>query len=194
MNGVAPERSPGSLVSGRPEPGRRLFFALWPDTPTLEALLASLPRLVPQGLGRSQRRDQLHLTLEFLGSVPESRVPAALATGAAVAGRTPAFEIVLDRVEHWKRPQVLCLTATASPAALTELVLSLRSQLLARGFEPEKRPYAAHLTLARKVRRPPSLEAVEPLGWPAREFSLVESSTDPSGSRYERLATWPLGA
>jgi 2'-5' RNA ligase len=64
---------------------------------------------------------------------------------------------------------------------------------VARGFQTEQRPFKAHLTLARKVRRPPADAVFEPLAWPAHEFSLVESTTDPAGSRYERLATWPIG-
>jgi 2'-5' RNA ligase len=175
-----------------PEPARRLFYALWPESGTLDAVARVMRRLVPQGTGRPQRRDQLHLTLEFLGAVPESRLPRVLEVGAALAGTGAGFEILFDRLEHWKRPQVLCLTATVTPEPLAALVMSLRSQLLARGFDPEKRPFKAHLTLARKVRRPPPILALEPLGWPAREFSLVESTTDPSGSCYERLATWPL--
>ncbi|NJD31610.1 MAG: RNA 2',3'-cyclic phosphodiesterase [Gammaproteobacteria bacterium] len=176
------------------EPSRRLFFALWPDAPTLEAVLAALRRNLPRGIGRAQRPDQLHLTLEFLGSVPESRLQEVLDAGAALSGRTPRFEIVFDKVEHWKRPEVLCLTASATPEPLAAFVQALRSELLARGFEPEKRPFKAHLTLARKVRRPPPLATLQPLPWPAGEFSLVESTTDPSGSRYGTLATWPLAS
>ena len=180
--------------SGGSEPARRLFFALWPDPATLDAVAGSVRRLVPPGAGRPQRRDQLHLTLEFLGNVAESRLPAVLEAGRAAAGGTAGFEIRFDRIEHWKRPQVLCLTATETPEPLAALVRSLRSQLAIRGFAPETRPFKAHLTLARKAGRPPSIPAIEPLGWPAREFSLVESITEPSGSRYDRLATWPLGA
>lgn len=174
------------------EPDRRLFFALWPAPATLEALVAAMSRLAPPGVGRAQRRDQLHLTLEFLGSVPEFRLSTVLAAGAAVAGCAGPLEIVLDRSEYWRRSQVLCLTASVTPDPLAALVHGLRAELLARGFEPEKRPFTAHLTLARKVRRPPRLPAVEPIAWPSREFSLVESRTAPAGSRYERLATWPL--
>jgi len=51
------------------------------------------------------------------------------------------------------------------------------------GFEPDRRSFRAHLTLARKVRRELPASVVEPVTWPATELSLVESTTLPSGSR-----------
>jgi RNA 2',3'-cyclic 3'-phosphodiesterase len=180
---------PGS--SGRV---RRLFFALWPGLDAMDAASAAVRRLVPPGTGRPQRPDQLHLTLEFLGSVPEPRLVSVLEVGEAVAASATPFEIVLDRLEHWQRPQVLCLTASVVPEPLAALVLSLRSALADRGFEPEERAFRPHLTLARKVRLPPPAGPVEPQRWAAREYSLVESIIGPEGSRYERLATWPMRA
>jgi 2'-5' RNA ligase len=173
---------------------RRLFFALWPGPDALVAATAAVHRHVPPGTGRPQRPDQLHLTLEFLGGVPEARFGSVLEAGESVAGSVIPFEIILDRLEHWQRPQVLCLTASVVPEPLAGLVRSLRSALSARGFDPEKRPFKPHLTLARKVRLAPPAESVAPQRWAAHEYSLVESITGPEGSRYERLSTWPLRA
>ena len=173
---------------------RRLFFALWPGPEALVAANAAVRRLVPPGTGRPQRSDQLHLTLEFLGDVPEPRLGSVLEAGAAVAGSAAPFDIVFDRLEHWRRPQVLCLTASLVPEPLVALVRSLRSSLSDRGFVPERRPFRAHLTLARKVRLPSAAGPVESLRWAAHDYSLVESITGREGSRYDRLATWPMRA
>jgi len=173
---------------------RRLFFALWPGPAALAAATAAVHRLVPYGTGRPQRPDQLHLTLEFLGDVPEPRLVSVLEAGVAVASSATPFEIVLDRLEYWQRPQVLCLTASVVPEPQVALVRSLRSALAARGFEPEERSFKPHLTLARKVRLPPPAESTESLRWAAHDYSLVESISGPDGSRYERLSTWPMRA
>lgn len=172
----------------------RLFFALWPEPFALDASRERLRAHAAGVDGRLQRADQLHVTLEFLGNVPESRLAAVLEVGAAASGSLAPFDVVLDRIEYWRRPQVLCMAASSIPQPLQALVQSLRSELVARGFQAEQRPFKAHLTLARKVRHPPPTVALEPLVWPAREFSLVESTTDPAGSRYQRLATWTIGA
>jgi 2'-5' RNA ligase len=134
------------------------------------------------------------VTLEFLGDVPESRLQAVLDAGAAASGGASACELVFDRLEHWKRPQLLCLEAEATPEPLAALVRSLRCELQLRGFTPETRPFRAHVTLARRVARVPPLPAkVEALRWPLRKLSLVQSLTDPSGSRYVELAAWRPG-
>ncbi len=176
------------------EPARRLFFAIWPDEAAQARLAAAVREFVPPGAGRPQRPDQWHVTLEFLGEVPESRLPVVLDAGAAASGGARACELALDQLEYWKRPQVLCLVAGSIPEALAALVQSLRSELQLRGFTPETRPFRAHVTLARKLRQAPPLGGVERVRWPVRRFSLVQSVTEPSGSRYLELAAWPAGA
>jgi 2'-5' RNA ligase len=175
---------------GRAERCHRLFFALWPGEPLRIALAPRLRALQPQGAGRPQSPQQWHVTLEFLGPVPASRVAAAQAAAAAV--RAGPFELVFDAVEHWRRPEVLCLVAGEVPPALDGLVRDLRAGLAAHGFEPDRRAFRAHLTLARKLQRPVPVAPFEPLRWPADEFALVESVTERTGSRYTPLAGWPL--
>jgi 2'-5' RNA ligase len=180
----------GAVPPDRAVQTHRLFFALWPGEPLRSTLAGRLATLVPPGLGRPQRPDQLHLTLEFLGAVPAARLQAA--RDAAMAVRGEPFELVLDTVEYWRRPRVLCLVAREIPPALARLVQSLRVELASRGFVPERRPFRAHLTLARKVGQPPDLAAVDRVHWPATDFALVESVTERAGSVYQPLWAWPL--
>ena len=174
----------------RPLDSRRLFFALWPDARLREQLVERIRPLVATVASRPQRPDQWHVTLEFLGAVSASRVAAVLEAASTV--RAPPFQLVLDTVEHWRRPAVLSLTPRESPVGLVTLVAALRLALEARGFEPERRTYRPHLTLARHVAAPPDVAAPEPLVWPANEFVLVESTTGPPGAIYEPLSAWPL--
>lgn len=175
-----------------PGTARRLFFALWPGDELRSAIAPRLRALQPPGRCRPQSPEQWHVTLEFLGSVPEERLTAVRESAAAV--RAAPFEILFDVVEYWRRPQVLCLAATQVPPALAGLVLQLRAGLAAQGLEPEQRPFRAHLTLARKVTRPGPVGPCEALRWPAAEFVLVESVTERAGSRYRPLDRWPLVA
>lgn len=169
----------------------RLFFAAWP-LPEVQQGLAAIVGGLPGGIGRLQRPDQWHMTLEFLGAVPAERLAAALEAGTVAAATGRPCEVRFDAIEHWRRPQVLCLTARETPEALSGLVRALRTELAARGFEPERRDFRAHMTLARKVLRSPGELPLGPLGWPVEELALVESITDRAGARYEQRAAWPL--
>jgi 2'-5' RNA ligase len=184
MSGPVPPAAP------RAERHHRLFFALWPGDDLRSALAPRIRALQPAGVGRPQRPDQWHATLEFLGPVPASRVPAAREAAAQV--RAPPCEILFDAVEYWRRPQVLCLVARVLPPALEALVTQLHAGLAERGFEPQSRPFRAHFTLARKVHAPVTVAPFEPLHWPVADFALVESVTDRAGSVYTPLANWPL--
>jgi 2'-5' RNA ligase len=184
MSGPPPADAP------KTERLHRLFFALWPSDTLRSALAPRIRALQPADVGRPQRPAQWHVTLEFLGSVPASRV--AVARDAASQVRASPFEIVFNAVEYWRRPEVLTLVAWDLPPPLESLVIQLRAALATRGFEPESRPFRAHMTLARKVTNPVSPVAFEPLRWPAADFALVESITDRSGSVYTPLATWIL--
>ena len=166
----------------------RLFFALWPDEP-LRVTLAGLIATLTSGFdGRWQRPDQWHVTLEFLGDVPPQRLASLHAAAGQV--RLRPLSIAFDRVEHWRKPQVLCLAASSVPDELAHAVNELRAALLREGFSPEQRPFRPHVTLARKVRSAESTTFDQPIVWRADRFALVRSVTAPAGSRYEPLGWW----
>jgi 2'-5' RNA ligase len=175
----------------RPERMHRLFFALWPTDVLRASLEPGIRALQPSGAGRPQRPDQWHLTLEFLGPVPGGRLADVRAAADSVGAQSCA--VLLDAVEFWRRPEVLCLVARETPAALADLVAQLRSSLARRGFHVESRPFRAHLTLARKVHQPVAAVPFAPLQWPVESFALVESVTDRLGSVYTPLAHWRVG-
>ena len=146
---------------------------------------------LPGVAGRRQRPDQWHVTLQFLGDVPESRLPAVLDAGSAASGAAMACDIAFDRLEYWKRPQVLCLAAGLAPEALVALAGALRQELRRRGFTFDERPFRAHVTLVRGLGQRPPRPAFEPLVWPVHGYSLVQSMTERSGARYVEIAAWP---
>lgn len=168
----------------------RLFFALWPDDALRSELASRVPTLLEHVQGKAQRPDQWHVTLEFLGAVPRERQAALHAAADHLHGAPLA--IVFDQLDHWRRPQVYCLSASSTPLELERLVSGMRASLQDEGFEPESREYRPHVTLARKVRAAPTGALDQPLEWCADRFALVRSITGPAGSRYEPLHWWNL--
>ena len=151
---------------------RRLFFALWPDDEVRHALLHWQTQHQAARI-RWQHRADLHLTLHFLGTVEPERLDALRVLGEAVSiGR---FRLVLDRVGHWPRPQVLWCAPASPPDELMALHRRLGEGLVGIGLPVERRPFRPHVTLARKVRSDPDIGPIQPVDWSVREYALVES-------------------
>jgi 2'-5' RNA ligase len=174
----------------RAEPSHRLFFGSWPTDAEREALGAVLPRLEWASGGRRVPIANYHLTLAFLGTVAAARLDAVRAAAAQV--KSSAAVIQLDRIEYWAKPQLLCLVASETPLGLRLLVQELWQALARIGFKPDVRPFKAHVTLARKVERPPASRSVSPVPWAVDRLALVESIGTPEGPAYTPLAFWPL--
>ncbi len=166
---------------------RRLFFALWPDEAVLKAL-AKLCQGLDLGEGKPVDCGKFHITLVFLGEVPEDKIEALKMLAEKLAFRP--CELTFNRLEHWVRSAVLCLTAETVPEPLTELVKELKRGVRKLGFKLERRPFRPHLTLARKVRKRVAACAIDPVYWPVRELALVASELTPEGSRYQVLGRW----
>lgn len=167
---------------------RRLFFALWPDDEVRQILHHWQVSYLPGNVRWTHRAD-LHMTLHFLGQVAEDRLDLLHDLGAATAGQP--FLLVLDRIGHFPRPRVLWAGPSAAPPELGALHGDLAQGLRTRGFEVETRRFHPHVTLARKIRRPPASAPLEPLSWPVRELVLVESRGD-EVPHYHPIGRWPL--
>ena len=184
-------------------PTRRLFFALWPDAEQRAALLHATAKIVRHCGGRGVPEANLHVTLAFLGSVPESRLQDL----SAIARRAAAFSadaaplaVSLGALEHWARPQVLAVLERAeeprgAPASgVAELARRLTIETAAAGFSPDLKPFRAHVTVARKVARAPRAIDMRQVLWSFDAFALVESRTLPEGPVYSVVESFVLGS
>lgn len=168
---------------------QRLFFALWPPMETSLKLYELAGKLL-RGGGRRVTPENIHLTLAFLGSVLPSFGRCAEQVPEAIRGES--FTMTLGQIGCWVHSGILWAGPTHVPNALWQLVQALNAGLATCDYVPDKRPYSAHLTLARKVHRCQEKQPIEPLTWDVRQFCLVQSRTFPEGVRYEILRTWGL--
>ena len=65
----------------------RLFFALWPPLEVAEQLAGVARAVAQQFGGKPTRQETLHLTLAFLGEVPDDRMSLLMQTARRNAGR-----------------------------------------------------------------------------------------------------------
>lgn len=182
-------RPPGDAVPPAGAPGRRVFFALWPDDALRREILARAPGRAEHG-GRPVPAANLHLTLVFVGRADAARI-RCLDTAARRVVFSP-FSFQLLGLGSFPGPGILWLGEAEPEAPLAALAGQL-SEILAKdcNHRPETRPYRPHVTLARRVRRPPPPTPVAPLTWRVRRFCLVESLDTHDGPRYRPLAGYP---
>lgn len=179
-------------MSASPAPQRlgaahRLFFALWPDAPNRAALARAVAAVAPAA-GEAVPAENLHVTLEFLGAVPATRIGELADLGAAIV--LPPTELRFDSVEWWRHAAALVARATVPPPQLLEAQAQLRRELGARGFRVDARPFRPHVTLARRVRTEPARGPVAELRLAVRELALLESTPSAHGVHYVPLASW----
>ena len=173
-----------------PQPATlRLFFALWPDDTTRDALKLTGKWLHQHLGGRRMRADTLHITLAFLGDTPTARLDAAVACGDHVAAEP--YSLVLDRAGYWRHNRIGWLGASETPPEHFALVAALNGELAAAGFPVDARPHVPHVTLLRKASGG-ELPVCRPVAWNIRDFVLVRSVTASDGAHYEILHRWPL--
>lgn len=202
-------------------PRARLFTALDLPDAVRVALAAWQGRECADPALRPLEPESLHITLCFLGWHPEKAIPAAAEAVERLEPRPVEVRFEPDPVGvKGRRPGLFALAAPsdAAPEAAGETPATLQAELqerlvAARLYEPEKRPFWPHVTVARVrperrrpgaggrrrrgkpsvVERPPGPlppELQQPFG--AVRVALYRSHLRSSGARYERLAALQL--
>ncbi|MDQ7824644.1 MAG: RNA 2',3'-cyclic phosphodiesterase [Candidatus Eremiobacteraeota bacterium] len=185
----------------------RLFYAI----PLAPRLKATLSRHLEQCRAFSAEVkwvevENLHLTLRFLGSVEQSRLPEFLNAGRAIAGEHASFKLFWEGFGAFptlRSPRVLWVGISRGKEGLAALNRELERGVTALGLPEEKRAFSPHLTIGRvkggggiaglsrhieKIRESRIGEMAVP------SFFLIKSTLTPKGPLYEHLEEFMLGA
>ena len=131
----------------------RLFVAVHLGPEVGERLARELPALQQLAPGaRWVGADSVHLTIAFLGHLPEELVPSIeAALDATAAESTPLLlrAAGLGGFGPVKHPQVLWVGLRGDLKSLENIKKALEARLAPIGYQPEKRDFHPHLTLAR---------------------------------------------
>ncbi|MCR4347201.1 MAG: RNA 2',3'-cyclic phosphodiesterase [Sulfuricaulis sp.] len=184
---MTPADTPSSTA-----PIPRLFFALWPPIELSQELYRLAGNVLRDGSVRRVVPENIHLTLALLGSVGASFRGCAEQTASAV--RVEPFMLALEQMGCWPKSGILWVGPGQSPEPLSGLVQVLNTGLGACGYRAEKRPYAAHLTLSRKLRPCVPSYSIERHPWEINQFHLVQSHTFADSAHYQILRSWPLNS
>jgi 2'-5' RNA ligase len=113
----------------------------------LQARLHDLDRAV-----RWTRPEQIHITLKFLGDVPDANVPEVCASVARTAAKIPPIPLAVRSVGVFppRGPaRIVWAGIDGPPAGLVTCHRDCEQALADLGFAPEARPFKPHLTLGR---------------------------------------------
>ncbi len=181
----------------------RLFVALvFPDE-IKSALGALVDDLKPcaQGIKWVEAKN-IHLTLKFIGEVPQRKVDRiCTALAEVLAGRKKFVGRIVGcgGFPNLRRPRVLWVgMENADPAV--EMSREINHKLIPIGIKSEKKKLSPHLTLGR-VKKPSDLSALasymENLNFDAGsvildKVALVKSTLTPGGPIYEDVKVFEL--
>lgn len=179
----------------------RLFVALELPEEVRRALVAWRARTVDESAGvRAVPVEDLHVTLAFLGWRPRDDI-AGIAEACAVVHGAGAPDLSLGEAVLLprRRPRVLAVSLEDPAAELARARSAVSDALVAGGYyEPEQRPFYAHVTVARAgrgARIPRSALLSDPpprLPFRGSEVVLYRSHLRRGGASYEALARTTL--
>ena len=173
----------------------RLFLAIQLSPAVREALLTAQDALRRQGRGSFPPPENLHLTLAFLGEIPEGRAPQLGELLAALPA--PPLALRFSQAGPLSPEEGLWALFPEECPALFALQGELAARLEGAGFPLPRRPFRPHVTLARRVAFPgPAPRGQDllprPLSVPCGRVSLLRSQLRPQGPLYTELAAQAL--
>lgn len=157
----------------------RLFVAIELEEPVKELLSQAILRLEGHALrASSTRRENLHLTLAFLGEC--EKVDGVKSAIARVGGGP--VELILEGLGSYRQKGGDCYwMGVEATQPLKALHLALVTQLRREGIPLEERTFRPHITLTRRVLMADSFDcgslsrSLPPMGMTAKAITLFRS-------------------
>jgi 2'-5' RNA ligase len=185
---------------------------------TIRSFIAvELPEEVKKGLRRAQDElslarygfvkcvspEGIHLTLKFLGNVPESKIADIVRVMEEASLGVSPFQLQITEVgafPNMRRPRVIWVGIKGEIDKLIGWQQWLDDGLVPLGFAKENRPFTPHLTLARlretcspedKLRLGEAVAAAQvevDYKFKVTSLNLMRSQLFPTGAVYSQLA------
>jgi RNA 2',3'-cyclic 3'-phosphodiesterase len=186
----------------------RLFIAIVPP-PEIRDILRRAQLCI--GVPDSHRirwtaTENLHMTVKFLGEVPDARIPPLCAAlSSAYLGEPFALHLAgMSGMPHGKPHRVIAASMEGDIDAAKRLEESVDHVCHTQGFPLESRPFMPHITIGRTGGRPLHLKAGEldasanermfrNSTFSVEEIVLMSSTTRPTGAEYATVASFSLG-
>lgn len=144
------------------------------------------------------RPENIHITLRFLGDTVEEQVETLRREVGLLTRTVSTFPVSLGEPGCFgprREPRVLWFALDEGATQLASLAAEMERTVRGEGFPAEKRPWRAHLTVARNRKRVPCHAwegylqdaGLVGLSFMAREVTLFSSTLGARGPIYEVL-------
>jgi 2'-5' RNA ligase len=184
----------------------RTFIAIDLEPPLKRNLEALISELKPLGMStRWVKAEGMHLTLKFLGEIPDQKAGSISNALEAIVGAHPSFPLRLKGTGYFppgRRDPRVVWVGVESDSGLSVLQTEIDAAMEKLGFEREKRDFHPHLTLGR-VKSPGGLgpllqELDQHKGDEFGEMTVTRvtffrSTLRPAGAEYSVIAEFRLG-
>jgi 2'-5' RNA ligase len=178
-------------------PNIRLFVAAYPPAEVRVAYAAVLETIDAGAPYRATPAEQIHMTLQFIGAVPEKQLDEVIESTSRSGAGIPAFTLTPQKLVCFPErgtPRLIALE-TDTPAALKEVRRRLVQRLAKEPRKESPERFRPHLTLCRftGAGRPTRIE--EPALLPpfaVEALILFKSTLKPTGAVYTEVARAPL--
>ena len=174
----------------------RLFYAL-ALSPGEQTMLQRQQRalMMVMDRGKPTPTENLHMTLQFLGEMPEEKLPQIRSIMECCAGLEHPFSMELGRYGWFQgRGEERLWYITGQCPAAERLAKNLKHRLEYAGLSVQQREFVPHITLIRRgvlkgnacVPKPETVPVI------ADQIVLMESRRRGDGVEYEPLASVAL--
>ena len=188
---------------------RRIFIAI------------NLPEKIKENLVKYQRKwpelpikwtkkDNLHITLVFIGHVKDEEIPEICQIVEKIAEKNSVFTISLNKIIYAppkKMPPRMVWVSGEKSEQLTKLQRALENSLLAsplkKNIKQEKRLYSPHITLGRikrwdfkqlEIEERPGINKDVSFNFEVSSIEIMESQLKKTGAEYTTLESVPLNS
>ncbi len=184
----------------------RLFLAIPLPDSVQKAVgnIINVLREVRSARGTFPKPTNLHLTVQFLGDVPESLLDRLKTSVGEAVATTPAIEpLILEQVgtfPNLRNPKVIWVGGLASDP-LKAFAATIKRACTEAGAPPDDKGFNPHVTVMRikELYDPKSLQTFlmrvnySPQTVPVQQLILFKSELAETGPIYTVLKSWKIG-
>ena len=149
-------------------------------------------------------KDQIHLTIKFLGDTTEDSINDVRHVMQKVADEFKPFNLTVQKTGCFpriERPRVMWTGVSGELDKLYQLVEKIQKKLNLLGFPKDENKYHPHITIARAKypqKKTPDIStflntSFNPIPFPIKKVQFISSELFPNGPVYTILSTHFFG-